>query len=170
LTRIQGSAARLETQLERSKDSAASACIKQSCGCRNIAMILAGTYSDPRCLTTCSLLDSADLTQGDSSMKLSIALLAAVLSTAAFAQQEQQRSPTAPNYTQPPATETAPHASPSIDVGAVFDKLNTTHDGKLTRQQAQAHPTVAANFDSVDTNHDGVISREEFLAAFKPQQ
>jgi hypothetical protein len=110
-----------------------------------------------------------DLTQGDFFMKLSIALLAAVLSTAALAQQEPQRSPAAPNYTQPPAAQAAPHASSSVDVAAVFDKLNTTHDGKLTREQAQAHPTVAANFDSVDTNHDGVISKDEFLAAFKPQ-
>jgi hypothetical protein len=102
-------------------------------------------------------------------MKLSIALLAAVFSTAAFAQQETQRSPAAPNYTQPPAAQAAPHTSSSVDVAAVFDKLNTTHDGKLTREQAQAHPTVAANFDNVDSNRDGVISKDEFLAAFKPQ-
>jgi hypothetical protein len=103
-------------------------------------------------------------------MKLPIALLAAVLSTAAFGQQEPQRSPAAPNSTQPSATETAQRASPSVDVGAIYDRLNTTHDDKLTREQAQAHPTVAANFDSADTNHDGVISKDEFLAAFKPQQ
>ena len=101
-------------------------------------------------------------------MKLSIAILTAVLSTGALAQQEPQRSP-APNYTQPPAAEAAPHASSSVDVASVFDKLNTSHDGKLTREQAQAHPTVAANFDSADANHDGVISKEEFLAAFQPQ-
>jgi hypothetical protein len=103
-------------------------------------------------------------------MKSSIALLAAILSTTAFAQQPSQRSPAAPTSAQRPATETAPPAGQTVDVGAVFDTLNTSHDGKLTRQQAQAHPTVAANFDSVDANHDGVISREEFLAAFKPQQ
>ena len=101
-------------------------------------------------------------------MKLPIALLAAMLSTAALAQQPSQTPPAAPNSAQRPATETAPHASQSVDVGAVFDRLNTSHDGKLTRQQAQAHPTVAANFDTVDTNHDGVISREEFMAAFQP--
>ena len=101
-------------------------------------------------------------------MKLSIALLAAMLSTAALAQQSAQTPPAAPNSAQRPATETAPNANQSVDVGAVFEKLNTSHDGKLTRQQAQAHPTVAANFDSVDTNHDGVISREEFMAAFQP--
>ena len=102
-------------------------------------------------------------------MKSSIALLTAMLSTAAFAQQASQRSPAAPNSAQQPATETAPHTNQSVDVGAVFEKLNTSHDGKLTRQQAEAHPTVAANFDSVDTNHDGVVSRDEFMAAFKPQ-
>ena len=101
-------------------------------------------------------------------MKSSIALVAALFSTAAFAQQAPQSPPAAPNSAQRPATETAPHANQSVDVGAVFDRLNTSHDGKLTRQQAQAHPTVAANFDNVDTNHDGVISREEFLAAFQP--
>jgi hypothetical protein len=114
------------------------------------------------------VLDSADLTQGDSFMKLSMAALAATLSTAAFAQQASQTSPAAPNSAQQPATETAPHAGQTVDVSAIFDKLNTSHDGKLTRQQAQAHPTVAANFDAVDSNHDGVISREEFLAAFQP--
>jgi hypothetical protein len=119
-------------------------------------------------LNDLELLDFADLTQGDSLMKSSIALVAAMLSTAAFAQQAPQNPPAAPTSAQRPATETAPHASQSVDVGAVFDRLNTSHDGKLTRQQAQAHPTVAANFDSVDTNHDGVISREEFLAAFQP--
>lgn len=103
-------------------------------------------------------------------MKLPIALLAAMLSTAAFSQQASQRSPAAPNNAQPPSTDTAPHTNQSVDVNAVFDKLNTSHDGKLTREQEQAHPTVAANFDSVDTNHDGVISREEFLAAFQPQR
>jgi hypothetical protein len=117
------------------------------------------------------LLDSVDLTQGDSFMKSSIAFLAAMLSTAAFAQQASQRSPATPNSAQPPATtEAAPRTNQSVDVVAIFDKLNTSHDGKLTRQQAQAHPTVAANFDSVDTNHDGVISKEEFLAAFQPQR
>jgi hypothetical protein len=117
------------------------------------------------------LLDSAALTQGDSFMKSSIALLAAMLCTAALAQQPSQRSPTAPTNAQPPATtEAAQQTNQSAEVGAVFDKLNTSHDGKLTRQQAEVHPTVAANFDTVDTNHDGVISREEFMAAFQPKR
>jgi hypothetical protein len=40
----------------------------------------------------------------------------------------------------------------------------------MTKEEAQAHPTVAANFDSADTNHDGVLTKEEFMAAFKPAQ
>ena len=104
-------------------------------------------------------------------MKSSIALLAAVLSTAVLAQ-EPQNPPATPDAAQSSATTTAtaPHASSSVDVGAIYDKLNTSHDGKLTREQAQVLPTVAANFDSADANHDGVISKPEFLAAFKPQQ
>ncbi len=103
-------------------------------------------------------------------MKLAIAFLAAVLSTAALAQQEPQNSPATPNAGQSPSTAAAPRATSSADVGGIFDKLNTSHDGKLTRDQAQAHPTVAANFDSVDANHDGVITKAEFLAAFTPPQ
>jgi hypothetical protein len=57
-----------------------------------------------------------------------------------------------------------------MDLGSIFDRLNSSHTGKLTKTEAQAHPTVASNFDSADTNHDGVLTKEEFLAAFKPAQ
>ena len=85
-----------------------------------------------------------------------------MLSSAAFAQEEPQNAQPTPNAAvQRPATP---------DVGAIFDKLDTNHDGKLTQEEAQAHPTVAAHFDSADTNHDGVLSKDEFMAAFRPQQ
>jgi len=102
-------------------------------------------------------------------MKWSIALMVAtLLSSAAFAQQEPNSSAPTPNAAvKPPAT---PPAGPSVDVGAIFDKLDLNHDGKLSRDEAQAHPTVAANFASADTNGDGVISKDEFMAAFRPQQ
>jgi hypothetical protein len=94
--------------------------------------------------------------------------VAAVLSGAALAQQGPPAPHATPNAAvQPPP---APPAGPSVDVGAIFDKLNTSHTGKLTREEAQAHPVVAANFDSADTNHDGVLTKDEFLVAFKPQQ
>ncbi len=117
-------------------------------------------------------------------MKPSIAFtftLAAVLSSGAFA---QQRSPTytppptgtqAPaNTQQPPANadmqQTQPSAAQAAQLGAIFDKLNVSHTGKMTKAEAQAHPTVAANFDAADTNHDGVLTKDEFVAAFKPAQ
>jgi hypothetical protein len=102
-------------------------------------------------------------------MKLSTAFaFAALFSSAAFAQQAPQ------SYTRPAPSAAAQPAPPStgqtVDIGAIFDKLNTSHTGKLTKDEAQAQPTVAANFDAADTNHDGVLTKDEFLAAFKPQQ
>jgi hypothetical protein len=106
-------------------------------------------------------------------MKSLIALtFAAALSSGAFAQQP-------PNYTPPPAgsqpsqgaaAEQAPSTAQTSSLEAIFDKLNVSHTGKLTRAEAQAHPTVAANFDAADTNHDGVLTKDEFLAAFRPAQ
>jgi hypothetical protein len=106
-------------------------------------------------------------------MKSSIALtLAAVLSSGAFAQQQPPTS-TPPTGTQPPAStaiqQTSPSAAQAAQLGAIFDKLNVSHTGKLTRAEAQAHPTVAANFDAADTNHDGVLTKDEFVAAFQAQ-
>jgi hypothetical protein len=66
--------------------------------------------------------------------------------------------------------QTPSSAAPSVDVGAIFDKLNSSHTGKLTKAEAQAQPTVAANFEAADSNHDGVLTKDEFLAAFKPAQ
>jgi len=66
--------------------------------------------------------------------------------------------------------QTPPSTAQAADLGAIFDKLNVSHTGKLTRAEAQAHPTVAANFDAADTDHDGVVSKDEFLAAFRPAQ
>ncbi|MGH8138794.1 MAG: EF-hand domain-containing protein [Steroidobacteraceae bacterium] len=102
-------------------------------------------------------------------MKMPNAILfTALLSSAAFAQQEPQSAPATPNaVTQPPAT---PPAGPPVDVGAIFSKLDTNHDGKLTGQEAQAHPTVAAHFSNADTDGDGFVSKDEFMTAFKPQQ
>jgi len=107
-------------------------------------------------------------------MKSFIALtVAAVLSSGAFAQQQPNSMPAAPG-TQPSQNstmeQTAPSAAETSSLEAVFDKLNVSHTGKLTKTEAQAHPTVAANFDAADTNHDGILTKDEFLAAFKPAQ
>ena len=104
-------------------------------------------------------------------MKSSLTLaltLAAALSGTAFAQQASPDAAVPPASTarqQDPAS-----AAPAMDLGSIFDRMNTSHTGKLTKAEAQVHPTVASNFDAADTNHDGVLTKEEFLAAFKPAQ
>jgi len=107
-------------------------------------------------------------------------VLLTVLASAAFAQQPPPAS-TAPagsmhnsSATEPPAgdamKQTPPSTAQAADLSMIFDKLNVSHTGKMTKAEAQAHPTVAANFDAADTNHDGVVTKDEFLAAFRPAQ
>jgi EF hand len=98
-------------------------------------------------------------------MKTYIALTAAALVSAVALGQEEARSPPA----TPNAVNTPPPASESPAMVAIFDKLDTNHDGKISPEEAQAEPTVSTNFASADTNHDGAVSKEEFLVAFKPR-
>jgi len=112
-------------------------------------------------------------TQGDLLMKLSAVFTATALlsSAAAFAQSQQ------PPATTPPP-EAAAQSAPAAPAGqadeatarmsAIFEQMNTSHTGQLTKDEAKANSTVAASFDNADTNHDGVLTKEEFLAAFKP--
>jgi hypothetical protein len=98
--------------------------------------------------------------------------LATVVSSGVFAQQQP------PTYTPPPGgppagtspQQAATSSAQAAHLGEIFDKLNVSHTGKMTKAEAQAHPTVAANFDSADTNHDGVLTKDEFMAAFQPAQ
>lgn len=102
---------------------------------------------------------------------ITFTLAALMLSGATFAQQEARPyTPSTPPPASPSMQQAPASAAPPVDVGAIFDKLNTSHTGKLTKAEAQAVPTVAANFDVADTNHDGVLTKDEFLAAFKPAQ
>lgn len=59
-------------------------------------------------------------------------------------------------------------ASPALaqDAAAVFAALDTNHDGKISRQEAQKNPVVFRTFDQADKNHDGFLSKQEFEAAF----
>ncbi|HEX7402899.1 MAG TPA: EF-hand domain-containing protein [Usitatibacter sp.] len=49
--------------------------------------------------------------------------------------------------------------------GAMFKKLDTDGDGRISRAEAQAAPRLAANFDAIDANKDGFITMEEMAAA-----
>ena len=105
-------------------------------------------------------------------MKLYAALTMTALlaSTAAMAQHEAA-NPSGSYNSAPQAAQTAPapQTGATANMAAIFDKLNSSHTGKLTREEAKAQPTVAGNFDAADTNKDGVLSKDEFLAAFTSQ-
>lgn len=45
-----------------------------------------------------------------------------------------------------------------------FAAANVTHDGRLTRDQAQALPQVARHFDAIDTAHKGYVTRADIRA------
>jgi EF-hand domain pair len=105
-------------------------------------------------------------------MKLIMLLTAATLVAGTALAQTQRDMPPPTTAPAPPAATQPPPATAqtqSVDVGAIFDKLDVNHDGKLTPDEAQAHPTVAAHFKDADANGDGVVTKEEFMAAFKPQ-
>ena len=63
-----------------------------------------------------------------------------------------------------PSRIEAGHASGSVE--AHFAAANTTHDGHLTRQQAELAdwPRVARHFDEIDTEHRGWITAAEIHA------
>lgn len=51
-----------------------------------------------------------------------------------------------------------------------FASANTTHDGKLTREQAAAGmPMVAQHFDEIDVQHNGYVTLSQ-LAGFMRQR
>lgn len=43
--------------------------------------------------------------------------------------------------------------------------LDKDGDGKISREEAAAAPRLAENFDKIDTNHDGFLTRDELQAA-----
>lgn len=52
----------------------------------------------------------------------------------------------------------------AIAGGTAFSKLDTNHDGKISKQEAAADPAVEAHFSQADANKDGSLERSEFAA------
>ncbi|TAL94838.1 MAG: EF-hand domain-containing protein [Paraburkholderia sp.] len=58
-----------------------------------------------------------------------------------------------------PPAETARGQRAMQQLQTRFASANTTHDGKLTREQAAAHmPMVAKHFDEIDTQRVGYVT------------
>jgi hypothetical protein len=63
----------------------------------------------------------------------------------------------------PPPPEAA---APAHAMRDRFAAANTTHDGRLTRDQAEAGglKMVAKNFDAIDVNHRGYVTLQDIRA------
>lgn len=131
-------------------------------------------------------------------MRLIPVLLATLLALPAAA---QQTSPTTGTPASPPpsASPTGPAASPSVPAATPstsstpsargpnrgrrggqtrqtlqqrFDTANTTHDGKLTLEQAKAGRMnrVANRFDAIDTGKKGYVTMADITAYNRAQR
>ena len=74
-----------------------------------------------------------------------------------------------PAKTTTPAKADTPAAVTSkVDRGALFDKRDRNHDGKLSLEEfitKQADPALMkTRFEAWDTNKDGFLSRDEFIS------
>ncbi len=114
-------------------------------------------------------------------MRLSVLVLVVAVVAAALPAAAQQVSPlggtagTAPGASTPALT--SPGAAPGNGVAAQprrprmtmakrFEAANTTRDGKLTLDQAQAANMVRVvrNFDAIDAHHNGYVTIEDIRA------
>lgn len=78
-----------------------------------------------------------------------LALAAALLPEVAAAQQKSTPTP----------QDTSPQA--------LFVRIDTNSDGKVTKEEATRMPSVATRWEELDKNNDGWLSREEFIGGFR---
>ena len=68
----------------------------------------------------------------------------------------------------PSRTAAATPSATPVDMGSIrFQRLDTNHDGKLSREEASRSSFLSKHFDEIDTNHDGFITPDEKRAAWK---
>jgi hypothetical protein len=97
------------------------------------------------------------------------ALALALVAVPAMAQTPTTAAPAAPAVTTP--APAAPAARPRTATEKRFEAANTTHDGHLTKAQAQAaHMTVTvSHFAAIDKDHKGYVTLDD-LAAYSAAQ
>lgn len=90
--------------------------------------------------------------------KMIVPLILCIVSVAASAQGLAATPNGAPTLSaSPAANERMTRAFAQLQ--SRFAQANTTHDGKLTREQAQAGmPTVAQHFDAIDSQRAGYVT------------
>jgi hypothetical protein len=65
----------------------------------------------------------------------------------------------------PAATTTSPATGAPHRGGDMFNRLDTNHDGAISKDEAAAGSYLVKSFDTIDTNHDGLITQDEMRAA-----
>lgn len=120
---------------------------------------------------------------------VSTAAAAAILGAGAAFAQTVPVAPTAPQAMRMQFAKPETRAEVQGHVAKMFARLDTNHDGFVTREETQAlHAQMAAKmqqrmaqraqnpgadrskaFDRIDANHDGMISRDEFASAPRAQ-
>jgi hypothetical protein len=104
---------------------------------------------------------------------VTLMLLASVVATPAFA---QTLSPMTGTTAAPPTattpTTTAPARAHRMTMQQRFDAANTTHDGKLTLDQAKAAKMtrIVANFDAIDTGKKGYVTTDDIRVYNRAQR
>ena len=80
--------------------------------------------------------------------------------------QAQSSMPETPpaNSVQPAAALVAPKYS-SADIDRAFGFMDSSKDGKVSREEAAGFKNVAKHFTAADTNKDDLLSRGEFERA-----
>ena len=58
-------------------------------------------------------------------------------------------------------------ATPAERTGKIMARFDTDHDGRISRQEAQAAPRLAAHFDKIDADKDGYLTPAELTAAIE---
>ena len=91
-----------------------------------------------------------------------------LISTAAFAQPAPDAPPPTPPEAGAPglAGGLGVPGAPRMNMRQRFDVANTTHDGKLTRDQAEAGGLrgIARHFDQIDADKKGYVTLQDLRA------
>ena len=109
-----------------------------------------------------------------------LAALAILFSAPAFAQQSVPGTTAPPGAAPvpmgslPPGSVARPGTAPRqrLTMAQRFEAANTSHDGKLTLDQARnGHmPQVARQFDTIDATHKGYVTMDDIRAAARARR
>jgi hypothetical protein len=67
------------------------------------------------------------------------------------------------------AMQVPAHAAHRMTLHQRFEQANTTHDGHLTKEQAEQHgmKAVALHFDAIDKDHKGYVTEADIHDYYK---